>query len=275
MRIFQGVHENIKTNDDNFPSTQNATKKKATINKIPGLSLSKAQKKNLKNKKKKSDANEIDHAALSKNNEDSESDSDYETQKTLPKADEDKIKENQIKITDYFSQENKEEVNPPPTDSHKQNTVSTEFNKETMNQSKGTITDEEENLDELYKSLTTDNKALEQSTNHSTTFFEDNHYKIHETYHSIFEKGGSTAKETLTPSRMLRLPSSSTPRQGTPKRSRSESPNDKIIGINTIKFSNKDVNLLDMKFINPADTNESDVSKTEENSAATETPAST
>ena len=122
---------------------------------------------------------------------------------SLSKSDEDKTKVNQIKITDYFSQDNKEDVNPTQKDSHKENTASTESKKESMNQSKGTITDEEENMEELYKSLTSDNKGKDRSTTHSTTFFEDNHYKIHETYPSIFDKGSSTAKETLTPSRIL------------------------------------------------------------------------
>ena len=274
----RGTTGNIKTNDPNFPSLSQATQQEVTIPKIPGLYLTKAQKKNLKNKKKKSIANEAEVATNYKNkeaSEDSESDSDYETQKDLIKPPADKMKDNQIKITDYYSKDIKEDVNPPLDEPRNNNKVDDESNKEAEDHSKSTITDEEENLEELFKSLTTDNKGKDITTNHSTTFFEDNHYKIHETYPSIFEKGGhNSAKEAVTPSRMLKPPSFSTPKSGTPKRSRSESPNDMIIGIKTIKFSTNDVDLPVMNFINPFKTKEEEANKIDDDSSTAEVPAS-
>ena len=177
-----------------------------------------------------------------------------------------KSRENQTKITDYCSKTTKESVISSASKPYIVPVDDT--TKEVKDQSKGTITEEEENLEELYKSLTTENnltKAKDATNNQSTTFFEDNHYKIHEKYPSIFEKGGyCDKKDTGTPTRILKPPSSfSTPKLGTPKRSRSESPENTVNGIKTIKFSPEDDGLLDMDYINPTNTIPGETNNTE------------
>ena len=96
---------------------------------------------------------------------------------------------------------------------------------------------------------------------------------IHETYPSIFEKGGhNNDKDPATPSRMIKPSSFSTPKPGTPKRSRSESPNDKITGIKTIRFSAKEDDLLDMNLINPVDAKEEDIDEADDDTSLAEVP---
>ena len=87
------------------------------------------------------------------------------------------------------------------------------------------------------------------------TFFKDNPFKIHKTYPSIFKKcDQSDTTGIRTPSRIFKPPSSfSTPKFGTPKRSRSESPINEVNGIISIKFSDN-AKLLDMNHINPTNT---------------------
>ena len=129
------------------------------------------------------------------------------------------------------------------------------------NASKVTITDEEEHLEELYKPLTTDNKDLkvkDLTSNQSTTFFEDNHFKIHETYPLIFDRDETNeGKEPRTPSK-LNIPHSlfSTPNQ------------------ELQKGQDRYLQKLDMNLINPNDSKEEVADNPEVHHSASEVPPS-
>lgn len=286
LNIGKNKDNSITTDDPNFPPIQHKNVQKTTLLIIPGLVLSKAQKKNMKNKIKKSKANEATATNSASNNneeeDDSYNDSDYDTQNSPSQSapTNTNIKDNNKKITDYYtrnnSMNNMQKINKSDkADKTKEMNITS---KETDDHSKGTITDEEENMDTFYASLnagTNLTKTKDITNNKSTTFFEDNLFKIHETNPSIFEKGETTDHTGIgTYSRIFKPPSSfSTPKSGRPKRSRSESLNNEVNGIKSIKFSDN-VELLDMNIINPENNSIDDFIKDKVSPKTFEEPAS-
>ena len=212
---------------DSFPPLLPTLKPKPvnkTQPKIPELRLTKGQKRNLRNKKKKAEPsiNDIQQDQKETNHSES-SDSD---DKDVDSDSED------IPRKQSSGEETKED-----------NKVNTDLNNAHINDNKSaeedspkdTLKEEEEAMEKLYKSIVennnlTDTKEEEDPASilQSPTFFEDNQYTIQQTYQSVFDKRrfsmSSIPGTPLGPRPSSRSPSSSTPLpvppdiKGTPKR---------------------------------------------------------